>query len=221
MGLHKKPKSFVLRQGRITQNQKEALDSLWNKFVIEDISEINQFLKDKHSVLDIGFGSGETLLHIAENKREVSVLGVEVYLSGIGAVLSKANELGLENIKIFNNDAEDLLRKNILPSSFDEIIMFYPDPWPKRKHHKRRLIKKDFIKVINSKLKPGGIFYFKSDWNDYAAEVNSLFKEDSNWISAKEDELDTHLRNIPPTSFEKKALLANRPLHKIIEKKIN
>ncbi|HJL95363.1 MAG TPA: methyltransferase domain-containing protein, partial [SAR86 cluster bacterium] len=147
--MHKKPKSFVLRQGRITQNQKEALDSLWNKFVIEDISEINQFLKDKHSVLDIGFGSGETLLHIAENKREVSVLGVEVYLSGIGAVLSKANELGLENIKIFNNDAEDLLRKNILPSSFDEIIMFYPDPWPKRKHHKRRLIKKDFIKVIN------------------------------------------------------------------------
>jgi len=215
-----KPKSFVTRQGRITTNQKKALTSFWNKYVISEFSEIQEFIQGNYSLLDIGFGAGETLVSIAQNKLDISLLGAEVYQSGIGTVLSKADKFNLENIKIVNEDAEDLLQNKIPDNSFDAIIMFYPDPWPKRKHHKRRLIKKEFIDLLNKKLKPNGIFYFKTDWKDYFDKVNFLF-EGSNWEDLNLKDLEEHLRNIPPTSFEKKAIQANRSLNTKIVRKVN
>jgi len=215
-----KPKSFVTRQGRITTNQKKALTSFWNKYVISEFSEIQEFIQGNYSLLDIGFGAGETLVSIAQNKLDISLLGAEVYQSGIGTVLSKADKFNLENIKIVNEDAEDLLQNKIPDNSFDAIIMFYPDPWPKRRHHKRRLIKKEFIDLLNEKLKPNGIFYFKTDWKDYFDKVNLLF-EDPNWEDLNLKDLEEHLRNIPPTSFEKKAIQANRSLNTKIVRKVN
>ena len=220
MTFNSKPKSFVTRQGRLTANQKKALTSFWNKYVISEFSEIQEFIQGNYSLLDIGFGAGETLLSIAQNKLDMSLLGAEVYRSGIGTVLSKADEFNLENIKIVNEDAEDLLQNKIPDNSFDVIIMFYPDPWPKRRHHKRRLIKKEFIDLLNKKLKPSGIFYFKTDWKDYFDKVNLLF-EDPNWEDLNLKDLEEHLRDIPPTSFEKKAIQANRSLNTKIVKKVN
>ena len=220
MSFNSKPKSFVTRQGRITTNQKKALTSFWNKYVISEFSEIQEFIQGNYSLLDIGFGAGETLVSIAQNKLDMSLLGAEVYLSGIGTVLSKADEFNLENIKIANEDAEDLLQNKIPDNSFDVIIMFYPDPWPKRRHHKRRLIKKEFIGLLNKKLKPNGIFYFKTDWKDYFDKVNLLF-EDPNWEDLNLIDLEDHLRDIPPTSFEKKAIQANRSLNTKIVKRVN
>ena len=220
MTFNSKPKSFVTRQGRITANQKKALTSFWNKYVISEFSEIQEFIQGNYSLLDIGFGAGETLVSIAQNKLDMSLLGAEVYRSGIGTVLSKADEFNLENIKIVNEDAEDLLQNKIPDNSFDVIIMFYPDPWPKRRHHKRRLIKKEFIDLLNKKLKPSGIFYFKTDWKDYFDKVNLLF-EDPNWENLNLIDLEEHLRDIPPTSFEKKAIQANRSLNTKIVKKVN
>ena len=205
MTFNSKPKSFVTRQGRITANQKKALDSFWNQYVISELSEIQEFIRGNYSLLDIGFGAGETLVSVAQKKSDISLLGAEVYQSGIGTVLSKAERLNLENIKIVNEDVEDLLQNKIPDNSFDAIIMFYPDPWPKRKHHKRRLIKKEFIDLLNKKLKPNGIFYFKTDWKDYFDKVNLLF-EDPNWEDLNLIDLADHLRDIPPTSFEKKAI---------------
>ena len=220
MTFNSKPKSFVTRQGRITANQKKALTSFWNKYVINEFSEIQEFIQGNYSLLDIGFGAGETLVSIAQNKLDMSLLGAEVYRSGIGTVLSKADEFNLENIKIVNEDAEDLLQNKIPDNSFDVIIMFYPDPWPKRRHHKRRLIKKEFIDLLNKKLKPSGIFYFKTDWKDYFDKVNLLF-EDPNWEDLNLIDLEDHLRDIPPTSFEKKAIQANRSLNTKIVKRVN
>ena len=220
MAFNIKPKSFVTRQGRITANQKKALTSFWNKYVISEFSEIQEFIQGNYSLLDIGFGAGETLVSIAQNKLDMSLLGAEVYRSGIGTVLSKADEFNLENIKIVNEDAEDLLQNKIPDNSFDVIIMFYPDPWPKRRHHKRRLIKKAFIDLLNKKLKPNGIFYFKTDWKDYFDKVNLLF-EDPNWEDLNLKDLEEHLRDIPPTSFEKKAIQANRSLNTKIVKRVN
>ena len=220
MAFNSKPKSFVTRQGRITANQKKALDSFWNQYVISELSEIQEFIRGNYSLLDIGFGAGETLVSIAQKKLDISLLGAEVYLSGIGTVLSKADRFNLENIKIVNEDAEDLLQNKIPDNSFDAIIMLYPDPWPKRKHHKRRLIKKEFIDLLNKKLKPNGIFYFKTDWKDYFDKVNLLF-EDTNWEDLNLIDLEEHLRDIPPTSFEKKAIQANRSLNTKIVKKVN
>ena len=220
MTFNSKPKSFVTRQGRITANQKKALDSFWNQYVISELSEIQEFIRGNYSLLDIGFGAGETLVSVAQKKSDISLLGAEVYQSGIGTVLSKAERLNLENIKIVNEDVEDLLQNKIPDNSFDAIIMFYPDPWPKRKHHKRRLIKKEFIDLLNKKLKPNGIFYFKTDWKDYFDKVNHLF-EDPNWEDLNLIDLEEHLRDIPPTSFEKKAIQANRSLNTKIVKKVN
>ena len=220
MTFNSKPKSFVTRQGRITANQKKALDSFWNQYVISELSEIQEFIRGNYSLLDIGFGAGETLVSIAQKKSDISLLGAEVYQSGIGTVLSKAERLNLENIKIVNEDVEDLLQNKIPDNSFDAIIMFYPDPWPKRKHHKRRLIKKEFIDLLNKKLKPNGIFYFKTDWKDYFDKVNLLF-EDPNWEDLNLIDLEDHLRDIPPTSFEKKAIQANRSLNTKIVKRVN
>lgn len=220
MTFKSKPKSFVTRQGRITANQKKALDSFWNQYVISELSEIQEFIRGSYSLLDIGFGAGETLVSVAQKKSDISLLGAEVYQSGIGTVLSKAERLNLENIKIVNEDAEDLLQNKIPDNSFDAIIMFYPDPWPKRKHHKRRLIKKEFIDLLNKKLKPNGIFYFKTDWKDYFDKVNLLF-EDPNWEDLNLIDLEDHLRDIPPTSFEKKAIQANRSLNTKIVKRVN
>ena len=220
MTFNSKPKSFVTRQGRITANQKKALDSFWNQYVISELSEIQEFIRGNYSLLDIGFGAGETLVSVAQKKSDISLLGAEVYQSGIGTVLSKAERLNLENIKIVNEDVEDLLQNKIPDNSFDAIIMFYPDPWPKRKHHKRRLIKKEFIDLLNKKLKPNGIFYFKTDWKDYFDKVNLLF-EDTNWEDLNLIDLEEHLRDIPPTSFEKKAIQANRSLNTKIVKRVN
>jgi tRNA (guanine-N7-)-methyltransferase len=216
-----KPKSFVTRRGRITANQKKALDSLWNQYVISDVSQIQEFIQGKYSLLDIGFGAGETLISIAQQNKDISLLGAEVYLSGIGTVLSKIDRLNLDNIRIVNEDAEDLLQDKIPNSSFDAIVMFYPDPWPKRKHHKRRLIKEEFIEVLNKKLKPSGIFYFKTDWKDYFDEVSYLLKEEPNWEELSLKDIEGQLSDIPPTSFEKKAIQANRSLNTKIVKKVN
>ena len=153
MSFNSKPKSFVTRQGRITSNQRKALDSFWNLFVISNISEITEHIDNKYTLLDIGFGAGETLISIAQKNKEIRLLGVEVYLSGIGSVLSKINEYNLRNIKVVSGDAEDLLQTKIPNSSLDAVIMFYPDPWPKRKHHKRRLVKEEFLELLNKKLK--------------------------------------------------------------------
>ena len=132
-------KSFVLRKGRITLNQKHAIETFWDQYVLNEKDDIDEFLENKHSVLDIGFGAGETTTYLAKNMPNSSILGAEVYLSGIGSTLSKSNEEKLSNIKILNDDVVPFLEEKVADNSFDIVLMFYPDPWPKRKHHKRRL----------------------------------------------------------------------------------
>ena len=213
-------KSFVLRRGRITSNQKNALDTLWDRYVLKEGEYVDSFLSDKHSVLDIGFGAGETTTYLAKNMPNSSILGAEVYLSGIGSTLSRSNEEKLTNIKILNSDIVPFLEEKISDCSFDLVLMFYPDPWPKRKHHKRRLFQEGFINLIQRKLRKDGIFYFKTDWNHYYEEAKKLPFEKKNWKVLGEGQLDILLQELPETSFEKKALKAKRDLNKIILQKI-
>ena len=213
-------KSFVLRRGRITSNQKNALDTLWDRYVLKEDEYVDSFLSDKHSVLDIGFGAGETTTYLAKNMPNSSILGAEVYLSGIGSTLSRSNEEKLTNIKILNSDIVPFLEEKISDCSFDLVLMFYPDPWPKRKHHKRRLFQERFINLIQRKLRKDGIFYFKTDWNHYYEEAKKLPFEKKKWKVLDEGQLDILLQELPETSFEKKALKAKRDLNKIILQKI-
>ena len=213
-------KSFVLRRGRITSNQKNALDTLWDRYVLKEGEYVDSFLSNKHSVLDIGFGAGETTTYLAKNMPNSSILGAEVYLSGIGSTLSRSNEEKLTNIKILNSDIVPFLEEKISDCSFDLVLMFYPDPWPKRKHHKRRLFQEGFINLIQRKLRKDGIFYFKTDWNHYYEEAKKLPFEKKKWKVLDEGQLDILLQELPETSFEKKALKAKRDLNKIILQKI-
>ena len=213
-------KSFVLRKGRITANQKQAIETLWDKYVLSTKEDINKFLLNRSSVLDIGFGAGETTTYLAKNMPESSVLGAEVHLAGIGSTLSKSNEEGLNNIKILNSDIVPFLEETISDDSFDLVLMFYPDPWPKRKHHKRRLFQPNFLNLIHSKLKKNGIFYFKTDWSHYYQESIKMLLDDNNWLKLDESQLNPVLKEMPITSFERKALKAQRDLKKIILKKL-
>ena len=135
--MQSKPRSFVLRKGRITSAQQDALTNLWSTYVLEDTSDkldLKAVFKNNNPVVvDIGFGSGETLLHFAKNNPHKNFLGIEVYLSGIGSSLSKAGLSDLSNLRIINKDAEIVFKENISIKSLEGVILFYPDPWPKEK----------------------------------------------------------------------------------------
>ena len=173
-------KSFVLRKGRVTSNQKRAIQDLWDEFVIFESSDLQKSWVQEKLALDIGFGAGETTAYLSRAKPNMSIIGAEVYLSGIGSLLSKIRNENLQNIKILNSDVVAFLENNDA-YFFDLVLMFYPDPWPKRKHHKRRLFKDDFLQLLNKKVKKEGIFYFKTDWQHYFDEVMKIELDSKTW----------------------------------------
>ena len=219
MPLQDRLKSFVLRRGRLTSNQSRALSEHWDKYILDNEEKLSNIWTQEPSILDIGFGSGETTAYLAKINPEMLILGAEVYLSGIGSLLSKANEESLNNIKILNSDIVPFLEDKVADNCFDLILIFYPDPWPKRKHHKRRLLQKDFIDLINKKLKQNGTFYFKTDWIHYFDETKKLLNNDPNWRVLQKENLEEYLVNLPRTSFENKALKAKRKLNELILQK--
>ena len=213
-------KSFVLRKGRVTSNQKRAIQDLWDEFVIFESSDLQKSWVQEKLALDIGFGAGETTAYLSRAKPNMSIIGAEVYLSGIGSLLSKIRNENLQNIKILNSDVVDFLENNDA-YFFDLILMFYPDPWPKRKHHKRRLFKDDFLQLLNKKVKKEGIFYFKTDWQHYFDEVMKIELDSKTWQVIKKKELEDYLIKLPQTSFELKAMESKREVFELILKKIN
>ena len=213
-------KSFVLRKGRVTSNQKRAIQDLWDEFVIFESSDLQKSWVQEKLALDIGFGAGETTAYLSRAKPNMSIIGAEVYLSGIGSLLSKIRNENLQNIKILNSDVVAFLENNDA-YFFDLVLMFYPDPWPKRKHHKRRLFKDDFLQLLNKKVKKEGIFYFKTDWQHYFDEVMKIELDIKTWQVIKKKELEDYLIKLPQTSFELKAMESKREVFELILKKIN
>ena len=213
-------KSFVLRKGRVTSNQKRAIQDLWDEFVIFESSDLQKSWVQEKLALDIGFGAGETTAYLSRAKPNMSIIGAEVYLSGIGSLLSKIRNENLQNIKILNSDVVAFLENNNA-YFFDLVLMFYPDPWPKRKHHKRRLFKDDFLHLLNKKVKKDGIFYFKTDWQHYFDEVMKIELDSKTWQVIKKKELEDYLIKLPQTSFELKAMESKREVFELILKKIN
>ena len=221
--MQSKPKSFVLRKGRVTSAQQNALTNLWSRYVLEvtsDELDLELVFDNKNPVVvDIGFGTGETLLYLAKNNPLKNFLGIEVYMSGIGSSLANAGLSDLSNLKIVNRDAELVFKENISNKSLEGAVLFYPDPWPKRKHHKRRLVQEDFLNLINSSLIPSGFFYCKTDWEDYAKHIFKVFESVGGWDKNLIDDLEVSYQEIPSTSYERKALREGRSLNDIVYKK--
>ena len=173
-------RSFRLRGERMTKAQSGAIDEHLGQFQIPldrpiDLAKI--FPKDKYKeiVCEIGSGMGEASSQIAYENPESGYLAVEVHKPGIGALLIRANNLGVKNLRVINEDIYLVLKENITDSSFDAFHIFFPDPWPKRRQHKRRLLSSEFIETLATKLKPGGRINIATDWQPYAKEIESNF----------------------------------------------
>jgi tRNA (guanine-N7-)-methyltransferase len=167
-------RSFVRRSGRITASQQHAIDTMWSEFVLDtkqpyDLNAI--FGRDAPKHLEIGFGMGDALVEMAQAHPENDYLGMEVYLAGVGRVLAQIESLGLKNIRVICDDAVEVLNNNVSPASFDTVYIFFPDPWHKAKHNKRRLIQPEFVNLLSSRMAAQGHLFLATDWEDYAHQM--------------------------------------------------
>jgi tRNA (guanine-N7-)-methyltransferase len=176
---HPPIRSFTLRRGRFTQAQRRAFDQLLPAFGVPyaaaSIDLVRTFNRDAPTVLEIGCGMGETTAAIAQARPDINFLGVEVFTAGVGALLKSIDERQLSNVRIVHHDAVEVLRDMIAPDSLAGIHVFFPDPWPKKRHHKRRLLQPPFASLLAARLAPHGYLHCATDWQDYAQQVLEVF----------------------------------------------
>lgn len=172
---HRPIRSFVLRAGRVSRAQARALETLLPLYGIPYRSEPLDldavFGRHAPRILEIGFGMGETTARIAAAHPENDYLGVEVHTPGIGSLLKQIHEAGLKNVRIIPHDAVEVLQHMIPSESLDGVHIYFPDPWPKKRHHKRRLIQPAFVALVADRLKPGGYLHVATDWQPYAEHI--------------------------------------------------
>lgn len=175
-------RSFVRRPGRLTRAQERALHELWPRYGVPAAGEDSPELLDLTAlfgntapcVLEIGFGNGEALVHTAAATPEQNFLGAEVHEPGVGHCLLEIERLGLCNIRLVMQDAVELLRDRLTAASLAGIRLYFPDPWHKKRHHKRRLVQADFVALMASRIKPQGYFHVATDWPDYAEHIQAV-----------------------------------------------
>jgi tRNA (guanine-N7-)-methyltransferase len=172
---HRPIRSFVMRAGRMTAGQSRALEELWPRFGVEyspdPLSLDALFGRRAPRTLEVGFGNGEHLASLATAHPERDYLGVEVHRPGVGHLLMLAAANNLANIRVSTHDAMDVLHDQIAPGALDEVLVLFPDPWHKKRHHKRRLIQPPFVELVASRLASGGILKLATDWEPYAVQM--------------------------------------------------
>jgi tRNA (guanine-N7-)-methyltransferase len=172
---HRPIRSYVLRQGRVSNAQQRAYDTLLPEFGIPFAHELldldRVFGRSAPKILEIGFGMGETTAAIAAAHPENGYLGIEVHTPGIGSLLKQIHERGLTNVRIVQHDAVEVLTHMIAPRAFDGAHIFFPDPWPKKRHPTRRLIQPAFVALLANRMKTGAYLHIATDWQDYAEQA--------------------------------------------------
>lgn len=203
-------RSFVLRQGRLTKGQARALETGFPKFGIRyepRLLDLNaQFNRTgSKKILEIGFGMGETTARIAQTLPECDFLAAEVHTPGVGALLKLIEESALTNIRVIQHDVVEVLQNMLPDASLDGVHIFFPDPWHKKRHHKRRLIQADFVQLICSKLKSGGYLHVATDWQEYAEWVLEVLSAEVQLQNTAED-YATKPSYRPLTKFENRGI---------------
>ncbi|MFO7275866.1 MAG: tRNA (guanosine(46)-N7)-methyltransferase TrmB [Pseudomonadota bacterium] len=168
-------RSFVLRQGRMTDAQRRALEELWPRYGLEYSAEVldldRVFGRSAARTVEIGFGNGDNLIALAHANPGRDYLGIEVHRPGVGRALLAAQAHGLANLRVICHDAVEVFEYQLAPESIDEILVLFPDPWPKKRHQKRRLIQTPFVELMASRLRPGGVLRIATDWENYAQSI--------------------------------------------------
>jgi tRNA (guanine-N7-)-methyltransferase len=180
---HRSIRSYVLRQGRVTPAQQRACETLLPAFGIPyarsplDLGHV--FGRQAPRILEIGFGMGETTAAIAAQHPGNDYLGIEVHAPGVGSLLKRIHEQGLTNVRVIQHDAVEVLEHMLSPESLDGVHVFFPDPWPKKRHRKRRLLQSPLVRLLASRLKPGAYVHAATDWQDYAQNMLEVFSAEA------------------------------------------
>lgn len=207
---HRAIRSFVLRQGRLTKGQHYALENFWPLYGIEQAeSKLNfstLFQREAPITLEIGFGNGDSLATMAKASPERNFLGIEVHRPGVGRLLHLIDEYELSNLRIIHDDAINVLKQRIPKQTIDKVQLFFPDPWHKKKHNKRRIVQPEFVQLIHSLLVTDGIFHLATDWEDYAHHMRDVMQVTDNFQSTANTPFSTRPVSRPLTKFENRGL---------------
>jgi tRNA (guanine-N7-)-methyltransferase len=207
-----KPKSirsFVIRAGRITSGQKSAFETWWPTYGLSlyngKIDPHIIFDRAAPLVLEIGFGMGDSLLEMAKNEPEKNFIGIEVHPPGVGKLINNAGKENIKNLRVYMADAMDVLEDCIPDASIDRLQLYFPDPWHKKKHNKRRIVQPAFVKNLHPKLKPNGVFHMATDWQAYAEHMMDVMNATPDFKNTLADGGFAHRPNYrPETKFERR-----------------
>ena len=176
----RKIRSFVRREGRLTVGQQRALQALWPRYGLSadaplDLAAV--FGRSAPCTLEIGFGNGDALATMAGQRPDDDFIGIEVHRPGVGRLLQQLDEQELTNVRVMREDAVQILNTCFPDNSLDRLLLFFPDPWHKKRHHKRRIIQPDFVELLSRKIRPGGHLHMATDWEDYAQHMLEVMGE--------------------------------------------
>lgn len=202
-------RSFVKREGRLTKGQAAALERQWPVMGLAHqkahIDFVQSFGREAPLVLEIGFGMGHSLVEMANNDPASDYIGIEVHGPGVGACLMEAEAQNVTNLRVIQHDAVEILEDCVADASLTKVQIFFPDPWHKKRHHKRRLVRPDFVQLLQKKLAPGGVLHMATDWENYAQHMLEVMNGENGWenLSTTGDYIPRP-ESRPLTKFEKR-----------------
>ena len=221
----RKIQSFVKRSGRLSKGQSLGLNELWRDYGIDidkkmlDLEGI--FSNQNEITLEVGFGNGDSLLEMAIKQPDMNFLGIEVYEAGVGRLVNEASKKNVGNLRVIKEDAVEVIENNIPDKSISYCQLFFPDPWHKKRHHKRRIIQVGFLDLLSSKLKVNGIVHFATDWEDYAEHILETLESHKHFKnSSGAHRYSERPKNRPLTKFENRGQKLGHGVWDIIFTKI-
>ncbi|MEO6204397.1 MAG: tRNA (guanosine(46)-N7)-methyltransferase TrmB [Mycobacteriales bacterium] len=212
-------RSYRHRRGRLSATTADALDRLGDLLLTVDglpLDPTALFGRASPLVLEIGCGMGEATAAMAEADPDRDLLAIDVHVQGLGRLLRHIEGAGLTNVRVLEGDAVVLLTEMLAPDSLDEVRVYFPDPWPKSRHHKRRLVQPSFLDLVGTRLRPGGTLHLATDWAPYAEQVSALLRDHPGYMVTHEGGRPAHR---PVTRFEQRGLDAGRPSYDLLARR--
>ena len=217
----RKIQSFVRRSGRLSKAQATALHELWPNYGVsltgKQLDFVELFKNSRDVTLEVGFGNGDSLLEMATQQPQQNFLGIEVYEAGVGRLINEANKRRLSNLKIIKEDAVEALQNYIPDDGLSKFQLFFPDPWHKKRHHKRRIIQMSFLDILAKKLKTGGIVHIATDWENYAEHIMETLESHQHFKNTLGDHIySSRPKHRPLTKFENRGQKLGHGIWEII-----